>query len=208
VPVPPALLHVHLQLHHHFHGPPFDYVGLAAAAAASWLGVPGPGEPVLIAAGVLAAHHRLDIFSVILVAWVAATLGGAAGYVIGLKAGRKIVTAPGPFHKLRTRAVKRGEEVFSRYTVLAIIVCPTWISGINRVGPVMFNVVDALAALMWAAGIGLSAYFIGPTVVEWVQDVGVLIGIGLALLVALGVVYEIRRRRERAQTGSGTPGAG
>src|SRR2546421_13103109 len=41
----PAL--VHLAFHHHFHGAPFDYLGLAAAAAASWLGVPGPGEPVL-----------------------------------------------------------------------------------------------------------------------------------------------------------------
>src|SRR5689334_4175691 len=62
---PPAFLH--LAVRHNFHGPPFDYVRLAAAAAASWLGVPGPGEPVLLAAGVLAAHHRLDIESVILV---------------------------------------------------------------------------------------------------------------------------------------------
>ena len=56
-----ALLHIHL--HHQFHGPPFDYVGLAVAAAASWIGVPGPGEPVLIAAGVLAAKHKLDLGS-------------------------------------------------------------------------------------------------------------------------------------------------
>ena len=46
-----------LRLHHHFHGPTIDYVGLALAAAASWVGVPGPGEPVLIAAGVFAARH-------------------------------------------------------------------------------------------------------------------------------------------------------
>ena len=58
-----------LRLHHHFHGPPIDYGALAAAAAASWIGVPGPGEPVLIAAGVFAAQHRLDIVSVLVVAW-------------------------------------------------------------------------------------------------------------------------------------------
>lgn len=193
---PPALLHVHLR-HPHFHGPPFDYVGLAAAAAASWLGVPGPGEPVLIAAGVLAAHHKLSIAEVILVAWVAATLGGTAGWLIGLKAGRAILTAPGPLLHLRLRAVERGEEVFDRYPVAAIIVCPTWVAGIHRVGPVLFNVVNVVSAFVWAAGIGLGAYFVGPAVIDAVQDVGVATAIGLGILIALASVWEIRRRRER-----------
>ena len=30
----PALLRIHIYLHPHFHGPPIDYVGLAAACAA------------------------------------------------------------------------------------------------------------------------------------------------------------------------------
>jgi hypothetical protein len=75
----PALLHIHLHLHHGFHGPPFDYAGLAAAAAASWFGLPGPGEPVLIAAGILAARHQLDIGSVVVIAFAAAAVGGAVG---------------------------------------------------------------------------------------------------------------------------------
>ena len=43
----PALLHIHIHLHPHFHGPPIDYVGLAAGCAASWVGLPGPGEPLV-----------------------------------------------------------------------------------------------------------------------------------------------------------------
>jgi membrane protein DedA with SNARE-associated domain len=192
---PPALFHAHLR--HHFHGPPFDYVGLAAAAAASWIGVPGPGEPVLIAAGVLAAHGKLDIVEVILVAWVAASLGGTAGWLIGLKAGRAILTARGPLLHLRLRAVERGEEVFDRYPVLAIIVCPTWVAGIHRVGPVLFNVVDVLSALVWAVGIGLGAYFVGPAIIDAAQDLGVATAIGVLILVALAVYWEVRRRRAR-----------
>src|SRR5437763_58096 len=38
-------LHLQLHIHHHIKGAPVDYVGLALAAAASWIGVPGPGEP-------------------------------------------------------------------------------------------------------------------------------------------------------------------
>jgi membrane protein DedA with SNARE-associated domain len=201
VPLPAALLHV--RLHHHFHGPPFDYFGLAAAAAASWVGVPGPGEPVLIAAGVLAAHHRLDIVSVILVAWVAASLGGTAGWLIGLKAGRAILTAPGPLRHMRLRAVKRGEEVFGRYPVFAIIVSPTWVAGIHRVGPVRFNTIDVLAALAWSLGIGLGAYFIGPAVIDAASDIGIATAIGLVILVAIAVFWEIRRRRARRGSRAG-----
>ena len=40
-------------------------------------------EPVLIAAGVLAARGRLDIASVLLVAWRGATAGGIIGWLIG-----------------------------------------------------------------------------------------------------------------------------
>jgi membrane protein DedA with SNARE-associated domain len=67
------------SVHRHLHGPAVDYVGLAAAAGASWAGVPGPGEPVLIAAAVYAARHRLDITEVLIVAFVARCWGIVAG---------------------------------------------------------------------------------------------------------------------------------
>src|SRR5947209_13929236 len=89
-------VHLHLHFHHHFRGPPFDYGALALAAAASWVGVPGPGEPLLVAAGIFAARHQLDIGTVLVVAWVSAMLGGVCGWVVGLKAGRTVLTAPGP----------------------------------------------------------------------------------------------------------------
>jgi membrane protein DedA with SNARE-associated domain len=203
----PALLHVHF----HHHGSPIDYAGIAAAAAASWIGVPGPGEPVLIAAGVLAAHHKLDLFSVVVVAWFAAAAGGAIGWAIGIWAGRPVVTAPGPLLRLRLRAVERGEEVFGRYPVIAILLTPTWIAGINRVRPAVFLIVNTAAALAWAAGIGISAYLIGPTVIDAVSDLGVITAVGVVLLLVAGIVFEIRRRRGRSapprQLGPGPGGS-
>ena len=122
-----------LHLHHHFHGPPVDYVGLAAASVASWIGVPGPGESVLVAAGIFAAKHKLDIAEVLLVAWVAATAGGIAGWLIGMRAGRAVMTAPGPLQRARQKAVERGDEIFGRVPVLAVVLTPSWIAGIHRV---------------------------------------------------------------------------
>jgi membrane protein DedA with SNARE-associated domain len=191
-----ALLHIHLHIHR-FHGPPFDYAGLAAAAAASWVGVPGPGEPVLIAAGVLAARHQLDIFEVVFIAWVAAAAGGVAGWLVGLKAGRAFVTAPGPLRKLRLRAVERGEEVFERYPVVAIVFTPSWVSGIHRVRSAIYQPVNALGAAGWACLYGLGGYFAGPSVIDLVQDVGVVTVVVVVALVGVGVLLEVRRRRRR-----------
>jgi membrane protein DedA with SNARE-associated domain len=198
------------------HGPPIDYVGLAAAAAASWVGVPGPGEPVLIAAGVLAARHRLQISEVLLVAWIAATLGGIVGWLIGMVAGRTVVTARGPLYRLRLGAVKRGDQVFSRFAVVAILLTPSWIAGIHRVRPVLYLSINAVSAALWAAGIGLAAYFIGPSVIEFVSDFGVVTTVAVVLLIGGVVVAELlRRRRRRARRaqagdrpGTATPARG
>src|SRR3954451_7939619 len=108
------------HLHHHLHGPSFGCIGIGIAAAASWAGVPGPGEPALIAGAVFATRGRLDLLEVLIVAWLGAMLGGVAGWAIGRRAGHSLVSRPGPLHRLRLRAMTRGERFFARYGVLAV----------------------------------------------------------------------------------------
>jgi membrane protein DedA with SNARE-associated domain len=184
---------------HHFHGAPIDYVGLAVAALVSWLGLPGPGEPVLIATGVLAARHHLDITGVLVVAWVAATAGGIAGWLVGMWGGRRILTFPGPLRGFRRGAVERGDRIFERHPVTAILLTPSFIAGIHRVPPVRYLVINAVTAAIWAVGIGLAAYYIGPSVVDMVGDLGLVTAIGLGILITLTVGGELLRRRHRAR---------
>src|SRR5207248_4462384 len=189
--------------HPHVHGPSIDYVAVAAAAAASWVGLPGPGDPVLIAAGVVASRHRLDITPVLLVAWAGAAAGGVAGWIIGRQAGRVVLTAPGPFRRAREKAVVKGDSIFQRFTVLAILLAPSWIAGIHRVRSRVYLPVNALSAALWAGGIGLAAYYVGPTVVDFVSDLGTFTLAGLVLLVIAALGGELLRRRgRRARTQS------
>jgi membrane protein DedA with SNARE-associated domain len=202
----PAALGTAFSLHHHFHGAAIDYVGLALAAFASWVGVPGPGEPVLIACAVLAAKHHLDITGLVVVAWVAATTGGIGGWLIGMWAGRRMLTFPGPLRRFRQGAVERGDKVFERHPVIAIVLTPTWIAGIHRVRAPVYLPVNAVSSAAWAAGFGLGAYYVGPSVIDLVDDLGVITAVAVALLATLAVGGELlRRRRRKARRAAAEP---
>jgi membrane protein DedA with SNARE-associated domain len=201
-----AVLHIHLR--HQFHGPTIDYLGLALAAFGSFAAVPGPGEPVLIAESIFAAKHNLGITEVIVVAAAGATAGGMAGWLAGLKAGRALVTAPGPFRRARAHAVEHGEMVFERHPVLAIYLTPSWVAGIHRVHTWIFLVTNLVSAILWAASIGLGAYFLGPVIVDLLSDMGLVTGVALGVLIVGSVIAEVvRRRRHRAhRPGDEDPG--
>lgn len=201
-------LHFHLHLHLlHHRGAAIDYIGLAAAAFASWLIYFGPGEPAMIAAGVIASKHKLDIAPVVFWGWIGAMLGGIAGWLIGMKAGRTLLTAPGPFQKLRIRAADHGENVFRRMEVLAIIAAPPWVAGINRSRARLYLPVNAISALvLWAAPLGVGAYYIGPPVLDLFSDMGTLLAVlliaGVTSIVAAEVLRRRRRNRRRVSHGS------
>jgi membrane protein DedA with SNARE-associated domain len=199
------VLAIALHLHHKVKGPAIDYVGLATASGASFFGLPGPGESVLIAAAVFAAKHKLDIASVVIVAFLGAAGGGILGWVIGLKAGRAVLTRPGPLHQYRLKALERGDALFARWTPLAIFLTPSWMAGIHNVGVVKYNTLNATIAAGWAAGIGVGAYFAGPPVVDAVSDLGTATGVILAVAVAAAVAGGILRRRRKGQAGEPAP---
>jgi membrane protein DedA with SNARE-associated domain len=196
-------LQMHVHLFHHVQGAPIDYVGVAVAAFASWGGVPGPGEPVLIAAAVFASKHKLDITPLIFWAWVGATTGGVVGWLVGMKGGRAILTAPGPLRRIRRNAAAKGEEVFRRYEVLAILVTPSWVAGINRARARVYLPVNAVSAmLLWALPIAVGAYYAGPPILDLISDLGTALAIILGLvLVGVAVEELLRHRRRRAQDG-------
>lgn len=191
-------LHVHLHLLHHLKGPAFDYVGVGLAAFASWVGLPGPGEAVLLAAAVYAAKHKLDISPVVVVAFLGATAGGIVGWLIGRGAGRAVLTAPGPIHSIRVDAVENGERMFKRHEALAIYLTPSWVAGINRARPGIYNLINALSAAVWAVAIGVGGYYIGPPIVDVVGDLGTAGLVLVIVIVVLGVITAVVRRQRGA----------
>jgi len=179
---------------HHGRGHGVDYLGVFLAAGASWAALPGPGEAALIAAGISAARHHLDLASVLAVAWAGACAGGTAGWILGLKGGRGLLTAPGPLHHLRLALIARGDRFYDRYGPVAVLFTPPWVAGLHSMRWSRFVPANAVAGLGWTLSIGLGAYLLGPSITDIVADVGLAGGSLLGALAVVAVVVVLRRR--------------
>jgi membrane-associated protein len=184
-----------IQLHHRFHGPHVDYVGVGVAAAASWIGVAGVGEAALIAAGIAAARGKVDISSVLLVAWVGAMAGGAAGWLIGIRGGRALMTRPGALYRLRLRLLRRGDAIYEKRGLLAVYVAPSWMAGISGMSFRRFMLANTVSAVVWAALVGLGAYFAGPSVADFLGDLGTLVLVLIAVVALVSFAARWRWKR-------------
>jgi len=186
-----------IRLHPHLRpqGPPLDYVALFLFAMLSGIGVNGFGEVALLGAGIYVANHKVPIEPVILIAWLGAMLGGIVGWLIGWQAGRRLLTAPGPLHRLRTRMLEHSEAVYFRHPAFAVVLTPSWAAGIEKVRWRQYAPLNALSALIWALPLGLGAFFLGRRITtEFSDEIGWVIG----ALVILFVVYSMLQRLLRS----------
>jgi membrane protein DedA with SNARE-associated domain len=184
-------------LHRHARDPGVDYVGVFVAAGVSWLALPGPGEAALIAAGISAAHGHLDLAAVVAVAWAGASVGGTAGWIVGAKGGRGLLTAAGPLHHLRLALIARGDRFYERYGPVAVLFTPSWIAGIHDMRWSRFLPANAVSALAWALSVGVGAYLVGPSVTDIVADAGLAGGLLVGALFVLAVVLVVWRRSHK-----------
>ncbi|HEY7968045.1 MAG TPA: hypothetical protein VID68_13560 [Solirubrobacteraceae bacterium] len=187
-----------LPIHIHPKGPGIDYVGVLVASLASWAGLPGPGEAALVAAAISAGQHHLDIVAILLVAWIGATAGGMAGWIVGVRAGRGVMTAPGPLQRLRLAIIVKGDRFYERYGLVAVLLTPSWVAGIHNMRISRYGPINLASALVWALAWGLLAYFIGPSITDVLSDAGTARWFILAGSVASVAAIAVLRHRRHA----------
>ncbi len=177
------------------------YGALAALVGGETMGVPLPGETALIVAGVLASKGHLQIELVIAVAAGAAIVGDNVGFWIGRRGGRWLLELPGPLAHHRARVLERGEEIFRRHggkTVFfgrwfsGLRIASAWLAGVNRMRWPTFLFYNAAGGILWAASVGLIAYWVGDSAKDLLSTFGI---IALAVLVVVVAGLVIWRRR-------------
>ena len=166
-------------------------------------GVPMPGETALIAASLLAARGQLRIGPVIVVASTAAIAGDSAGYWIGRWGGRRLLRRWPLLARYAARFLPRAERLFARHGgktvflarfITGLRVAGAWIAGAMRMDWWRFLCWNAAGGLVWAAGTGFLAYYLGRAATDILGRRGLIVGaVGIAAM--LGGFHLLLRRR-------------
>src|SRR5581483_3646663 len=98
------------RLHH------YGYEAVLVAIAGESMGIPLPGETMLITASIYAGTtHNLNIGLVILCAVIGAIVGDNVGYEIGRVGGYRLLRKYGKYIRLDEKQLKVGKYLFYRY---------------------------------------------------------------------------------------------
>jgi membrane protein DedA with SNARE-associated domain len=202
------------QLHHLFQT--YGVWTVALIVGLESLGIPLPGEAVLIIASIYAATHGGNIEMVIAAATIGAIVGDNIGYMIGREFGYRLVLKFGSYIGLTEGRIKLGQYLFQRYggavvffgrffAVLRFLAA--FLAGVNQLAWRRFLVANALGALVWATIVGISAYTLGRGIHQLQGPAAIV-----AAVVAVGILFAILvylRRHEaelQAQAEASLPG--
>lgn len=166
-------------------------------------GVPLPGETALIAAAVLASQGHLEIGAVVVVSALAAIVGDNIGYWVGRLGGRRLLYRNRLSARYAERFLPPAERFFARHGGKTVFLA-RFISGLRVAGALMagisrmpwwgFLVWNAVGGVVWATGIGLTAFYCGLAIDGTAGRLGLLV-LGAASVIALFVALHVRRSR-------------
>jgi membrane protein DedA with SNARE-associated domain len=185
------------------------YLIVGAVIGIESLGVPLPGEIVLVSAALLASRHTLEISPVGVGA--AATLGAIIGDTIGYTIGRRYGMSL--FERLGRRFPKHfgpgrvalAKKLFARWGVWAVFfgrfvallrILAGPLAGALRMRYAKFLAANAAGGLCWAGGTTAVVYYAGLVAERWLSRFS---WIALVVAIAVGVVVTLLLRERTAR---------
>lgn len=191
--------------------PPLMVYGVVGAVVGiESLGIPLPGEIVLVSAALLSSRHELAVnpIGVGTAAVIGAVIGDSTGYAIGRRLGLPLFDRLGrrfPNHFGRAH-VKFAERLFERWgaravflgrfiALLRIFAGP--LAGALKMRYARFLVANVSGALCWAGGTTALVYYAGVAAERWLTRFS---WIALVVAVVCGVIAAVllRERTSRA----------
>lgn len=165
------------------------------------LGVPLPGETVLVTAGAMAALGHLSIWWVIATAAIGGISGDAAGYWIGRVGGVALIKRYGRVLHFDEAKLERIRGFFSRHgakTVFLgrfIALLRTWaalLAGAAEMPYGVFTLYNVIGGITWATLFGALGYIFGrslPLLEHYIGQASLALVLLVALIVALMLAW-------------------
>jgi membrane protein DedA with SNARE-associated domain len=174
------------------------------------LGIPLPGEIVLVSAALLASQqHHLSPLWIGIVASAGAIVGDSIGYMIGRKggqrlfawAGRKFPKHFGPKHIAKAEGIfhRRGvwAVFFGRFIAfLRILAGP--LAGSLRMPYPKFLAANAFGGIVWASGTTAAIYYLGIVAEKWLSGFS-YVGLGVAAVAGVIISLIVKKRMTHSE---------
>ncbi|MFF5498715.1 DedA family protein [Streptomyces aquilus] len=174
------------------------------------LGIPLPGEIILVSSALLASQHG-DINPVVLGACASAgaVIGDSIGYAIGRKGGRPLLAwlgkkFPKHFSEGHIATAERSFEkwgmwavFFGRFVALLRIFAGP-LAGVLHMPYWKFLIANVLGGIIWAGGTTAVIYYVGVVAEDWLKRFSWL-GLVLAVLIGLTSMLVVKRKAKKAQ---------
>ncbi|MDI3407543.1 DedA family protein [Streptomyces cavernicola] len=187
------------------------YILVGVVIGLESLGIPLPGEIILVSSALLASQHgELDPVVLGACATGGAIVGDSIGYAIGRKGGRPLLARlgrrfPKHFSEANIASAERSFEkwgmwavFFGRFVALLRIFAGP-LAGVLRMPYWKFATANVLGGIVWAGGTTAVIYYVGVVAEAWLKRFSWL---GLVLAVAFGVTSMLvlkRRAKQQAQ---------
>ena len=184
----------------------YGLVVVAIVIGLESIGLPFPGETVLILAAIYAGtNHDLNIVSVVVTAAVAAVVGQTIGYVVGREFGYRLMLRYGRYAHITEGRIKLGEYLFLRHGSKIIAIgrfvpvlrsIAGLLAGANRMPWREFMIANAIGAFAWSGFFGFAAFILGLEVERVAGPLLFVFGVAAAIAIAAGAIFV---RRHEAQ---------
>ncbi|KAB8195258.1 DedA family protein [Nonomuraea phyllanthi] len=179
------------------------YAAVAVVIGLESLGIPLPGEIVLVSAAILAAKGVAHPLWVGVCASAGAIVGDSIGYTIGRKGGaplfarlaRRFPKHFGPSH------VAKAEGYFHRFGVWAVFVgrfiallriLAGPLAGALRMPYWKFAAANVLGGIVWAGGTTTVVFYLGLVAEKWLKGFS---WVGLVVAVVIGICTTLYLKR-------------
>src|SRR5215203_3164287 len=169
-------------------------------------GVPLPGEPILLAAGVLVQRGHLDLGYTIAFGILGAVVGDQIGYWVGREGGRPFVLRWGRYLFITPERLGRAEAFFLARFFSGLRVFGALVAGISRMRWATFFLYNALGGAVWATAVVLIGYLVGSSlalVERWMGRATLVLAAVVALAVGFYLAYRWASRNRARLAGWG-----
>ena len=161
-----------------------------------------PGDSLLVTAGLFAAKGDLDIVWLNLAVSIAAVVGDATGYWIGLRAGQTLYNRPNSFFFRREHLVKT-HEFYERHGGKTIVIA-RFMPIIRTFAPVVagaasmtykrFAAYNVVGGIGWVLSMTLTGYFLGRTIPNIEKNIHLVVAVVIFLSLLPGIIAYLRER--------------